>query len=131
MPNTGDDTISEDLRHLASGPRAYVNKYTGFVVNGYRFRTKDMESKRKTQNCGVMINAMTEFFSSAKDNNPIAGEVTYYGILNYILEITYAVGKRVVLFHCDWVSDGGSRITIDEFGFTSVKFAGMNYNFGK
>ncbi|XP_035843728.1 uncharacterized protein LOC110929331 isoform X4 [Helianthus annuus] len=121
----GDHRITEDLRNLASGPAEFVKKYKGFIINGFRFHTKDLEQNRKTQNSGVMLEAMTNSFSSAKDNNPIMGDVTYYGILNDIIELEYAVDRKVVLFHCDWISNG-SRKKQDENGFTLLNFEGLN-----
>ncbi|XP_035837675.1 uncharacterized protein LOC110893278 [Helianthus annuus] len=117
----GDHRITEDLRNLASGPAEFVKKYKGFIINGFRFHTKDLEQNRKTQNSGVMLEAMTNSFSSAKDNNPIVGDVTYYGVLNDIIELEYAVYRKVVLFHCDWISNG-SRKKQDENGFTLLNF---------
>jgi hypothetical protein len=123
----GDQRITEDLRILASGPSEYVKKYKGFIVNGFRFHTKDVEQNRKTQNSGVMLDAMTNSFSSARDNNPIVGDVTYYGVLNDVIELDYNVDKKVVLFHCDWISNG-SRKKEDDNGFTLLNFKGLKPN---
>lgn len=120
----GDQRITKELRALASGPAEVVKTYTGFIINGFRFHTKDLERKRKTQNSGVVLQAMTNSFSSARDNNPIAGDVTYYGVLNDIIELEYAIDKKVVLFNCDWISNG-KRITKDENGFTLLNFKGL------
>lgn len=120
----GDHRITEDLINLASGPAEFVKRYKGFIINGFRFHTKDLEENRKTQNSGVMLEAMTNSFSSARDNNPIVGDVTYYGVLNDIIELEYAVDKKVVLFHCDWISNG-SRKKQDENGFTLLNFEGL------
>nr|XP_043612588.1 uncharacterized protein LOC122584570 [Erigeron canadensis] len=124
LDTRGDHRITEDLRNLASRPTEYVNKYKGFIINGFRFHTKDLEENRKTQNNGVMLNAMTNSFSSARDNNPIVGDVTYYGVLNDIIELQYVVDKKVVLFHCDWISNG-SRKKEDENGFSLLNFKGL------
>ncbi|KAK9075753.1 hypothetical protein SSX86_004082 [Deinandra increscens subsp. villosa] len=122
--SSGDHRITEDLRILASGPAEFVTKYKGFIINGFRFHTKDLEKNRKTQNSGVMLEAMTNSFSSARDNNPIMGDVTYYGILNEIIELEYDADKKVVLFHCDWISNG-SRKKQDDNGFTLLNFEGL------
>ncbi|KAK9080111.1 hypothetical protein SSX86_001786 [Deinandra increscens subsp. villosa] len=68
--------------------------------------------------------AMTNSFSSARDNNPIVGDVTYYGVLNDIIELQYGADKKVVLFRCDWISNG-SRMKEDENGFTLLNFEGL------
>lgn len=109
---------------MASGPSEYVKKYKGFIINGFRFHTKDVEHNRKTQNSGVNLQAMTNSYSSASDNNPIAGDVTYYGVLNDIIELEYGIDKKVVLFDCDWISNG-SRKKEDDNGFTLLNFEGL------
>ncbi|KAJ9561926.1 hypothetical protein OSB04_007086 [Centaurea solstitialis] len=123
----GDQRITNELRVLANGPVEIVNKYKGFIVNGYRFHTKEVERKKKTQNSGVVLEAKTSSFSSARDNNPVVGDVTYYGVLNDIIELEYSVGKKVVLFKCDWISNG-KRKREDENGFTLLNFQGSKPN---
>ncbi|XP_071728182.1 uncharacterized protein [Rutidosis leptorrhynchoides] len=120
----GDNRITNDITALANGPYVVVKKYKGYIINGFRFHIKDVEKNRTTQNSGVMIDAVTSSFSSASDNNPILGDVTYYGILNDIIELQYADNKQVVLFHCDWIS-GACRIKVNENGFTTLDFRGM------
>ncbi|XP_071739124.1 uncharacterized protein [Rutidosis leptorrhynchoides] len=117
----GVDGISEDLRHLANGPSEYVITYNGYIVNGYHFQTKQTEKKRKTQNSGVMLEATTNSFSSVRDKNPIVGAVTYYGVLKEIIELQYGADKKVVMFRCDWISNGLSQKE-DENGFTMLNF---------
>ncbi|XP_071726724.1 uncharacterized protein [Rutidosis leptorrhynchoides] len=90
----GVDGISEDLRHLANGPSEYVTTYKGYIVNGYRFQTKQTEKKRKIQNSGVMLEATTNSFSSVRDKNPIVGAVTYYEVLKEIIELQHAADKK-------------------------------------
>lgn len=70
-------------------------------MNGFRFHTKEVESKRKTQNSGVVVNATTSSFSSSKDQNPVLGEVAYYGVLKNILELDYTSNRKVILFDCN------------------------------
>lgn len=62
--------IFEELMALANG----------FIINGFRFQTKNLEKKRKTQNSGVFVIAKTTSFSSANDSNPTVRDITYYGI---------------------------------------------------
>ena len=75
-----------------------------------KFRTKDFEASRKTQNSGVCV--VTE------------GGATYYGILIDIIELNYSDKYRYVLFKCHWadvISERGCKE--DEFGFPLVKFS--------
>ncbi|XP_052197050.1 uncharacterized protein LOC127804264 [Diospyros lotus] len=117
----GNEDISEELRALAQGPNCVARKYKGFIINGFRFRVKEVEEKRKTQNSGVIVTAKTESYANVRDNNPISGDVTYYGVLNDILELDYLSGKKVTLFNCDWVSQRSGKKEDDD-GFTLVNF---------
>ncbi|KAL8140257.1 hypothetical protein V2J09_006278 [Rumex salicifolius] len=47
--------VDNDLYNLVCGPSRVVKRYTGYIVNGYRFHTSDRSENRKTQNCGVML----------------------------------------------------------------------------
>ncbi|XP_071906106.1 uncharacterized protein [Coffea arabica] len=96
----------------------HIDKY---VVNGFRFHTKEVEKKRKTQNSGVTVNATTSSFASIRDQNPVLSELVYFGVLKNMIELIYG-GHRVVLFECDWISNG-SRMKPDANGFTLVNFA--------
>ncbi|XP_058202814.1 uncharacterized protein LOC131317269 [Rhododendron vialii] len=47
----------EILQWLANGPRKHAMGYTGYIINGQRFHTK--EAEKSTQNSGVSIDATT------------------------------------------------------------------------
>ncbi|XP_071709264.1 uncharacterized protein [Rutidosis leptorrhynchoides] len=104
-----DNRIASDIETLAKGPNEVVNKYKGYIINGFRFHIKDVEKNRTTQNSGVILQALTSSLSSARDNDPIVGDVTYYGVLKDIIELQYGDEKKVVLFHCDWISSDPVR----------------------
>ncbi|TMW94420.1 hypothetical protein EJD97_010296, partial [Solanum chilense] len=72
---------------------------------------------RKSQNSGVTLSATTESFASARDQNPIDGEVIYYGDIQDIIEVDYYNCFSVVLFRCDWFHN-----EIYEYGLTRVYF---------
>ncbi|XXG42875.1 hypothetical protein AAC387_Pa01g3044 [Persea americana] len=118
----GDERVTTDLRLLARGPSKVATSFSKFVINGFRFRTKDFDRKSKTQNSGVVVTAKTPSFASAKDKNPIVGDVTYYGVLTDIIQLDYYEDRKVVLFKCDWVdvTSQGRGIKLDELGFTLV-----------
>ena len=101
--------FSEELIALARGPNKVVNRYNGFVINGFKFHTKDREKFRKTQNSGVMVEA--------------DGKI-YYGALKDIYELDYFGMFKVVLFRCDWIDINSSRgLKQDANGFTLVNFS--------
>ena len=65
----------------------------------------------------------TSSFASAKDKNPVIGDVTYYGALKDIIELDYYGHFNVVLLNCDWVDvTSRGRGINDDFGFTLVSF---------
>ncbi|KAL6643972.1 hypothetical protein ACP70R_018738 [Stipagrostis hirtigluma subsp. patula] len=102
--------FSKKIRAIAKKPDKCGKRYSGFIINGFRFHTISRESKRKTQNSGVV--------NKADDG------VNYYGRLSDIIELSYGDDYKVVLFKCDWY-DVYHRAGIkqDEFGFTLVNFS--------
>ncbi|XP_073301900.1 uncharacterized protein [Primulina huaijiensis] len=119
-----DDPVSNDLKSLARGPNFIGIRYEKFISNGFRFHTKEVERKRKTQNCGVIVRATTSSYSSIRDQNPVSSELDYYGILQNVIELDYEGGRRVVLFECDWVSKG-KRLKLDDDGFMLANFTNV------
>nr|CAN78569.1 hypothetical protein VITISV_021512 [Vitis vinifera] len=79
-----NEPISETLKWIAHGPSHYVSKYHGYVINGCRYHTKERDDLRATQNSGVSIVASTMEIASAKDQNPVFGELCFYGIITEI-----------------------------------------------
>ncbi|XP_075494387.1 uncharacterized protein LOC142531977 [Primulina tabacum] len=119
-----DDPVSNNLKSLARGPNFIGIRYEKFISNGFRFHTKEVERKRKTQNCGVIVRATPSSYSSIRDQNPVSSELDYYGILQNVIELDYEGGRRVVLFECDWVSKG-KRLKLDEDGFMLANFTNV------
>ncbi|XP_071923098.1 uncharacterized protein [Coffea arabica] len=62
-------------------------------------------------------------FASVRDQNSVLSELVYFGVLKNIIQLIYG-GRRVVLFECDWISNG-SRMKQDADGFTVVNFANV------
>ena len=110
MSNTEKVKLTDKVRWLAEGPNTEARRMKRYVVNGTKFRTKDYEENKKTQNSGVSV---------ATD-----GGITYYGVLSDIIELNYYDNLRYILFKCDWVDvDTGRGYKIDEFGFPLVNFS--------
>ena len=53
--NNHSQETTEALYALACGPDVEVKKYDTCIVNRVRFYTKDHDSRRKTQNSGLMV----------------------------------------------------------------------------
>ena len=109
---------------LSCGPNTLVTCFKGYIINGFRFHTKDYEAKTTTQNSGVVVVAETSSFASAWDMNPITGDVPYYGVLTEVVELHYLGGNMVFLFKCDcWdVINTRRGIKRDEYGYIYVNF---------
>ncbi|XP_060170674.1 uncharacterized protein LOC132601609 [Lycium barbarum] len=109
--------VPDYLRGLAQGPNSVAKRYTAYFINEYRFHTKTRDAPRKTQNSGVTLSATTDSFASSRDQNPIDGEVIYYGVIQDIIEIDYYGHFSVILFRCNWFHN-----EVDEYGLTRVYF---------
>ena len=57
-------------------------------------------------------------FSSAKDKNPIYGNMTYYGVIKEIWQLDYYT-FRILIFKCDRV-ESNNEISVNKLGFTLV-----------
>lgn len=115
-----EDLKCQQLKLLADGPETFGFVYDQYIVNGFKFHTRELEGKRKTQNSGVSVKAATSSYCSIRDENPILSELDYYGVLTEIIELRYG-DHGVVLFDCDWVSKG-KRLKQDSDGFTLANF---------
>ncbi|XP_038702466.1 uncharacterized protein LOC119999044 [Tripterygium wilfordii] len=122
VQNMGND-ISKELRWLAKGPNIVAKQFDSYSINGFKFRTKGCEEFLKSQNSGVVVTAKTTSYASVRDQNPVAGDVTYYGRTKNIVELDYYGVFKVLLFKCDWVDTTiGTGLKKDAFGFTLVNF---------
>ncbi|KAF7150464.1 hypothetical protein RHSIM_Rhsim02G0050400 [Rhododendron simsii] len=105
----------DGLQWLANGPRKQAMSYTGYIINGQRFHTKDAE--KSTQNSGVSIDATTMCRASVKDTTQVVDVVSYYGVIKEIVLLDYHK-FQLPMFKCDWANIGhGVKI---EDGFTLV-----------
>ncbi|KAL4315769.1 hypothetical protein AHAS_Ahas15G0218200 [Arachis hypogaea] len=82
-----------------------------------RFHTRRRDARRKTQNSGFTLDALTPNFADVKDKNPIEAKVAYYGRIVGMFELDYYGQFKVVLFMCEWYTVGK-----DNFGLSYVYF---------
>ncbi|KAK5826759.1 hypothetical protein PVK06_021689 [Gossypium arboreum] len=109
--------VNDEVKWLFQGPNRVIKRYSAFLINGYRFYTKYRERMRRTQNCGVVVNSSITSYASARDSNPVEGNVEYYGLLTDIIELDYYGRWKVVLFRCDWADVNTARgIKKDQLG---------------
>ncbi|CAL5433319.1 unnamed protein product [Camellia sinensis] len=123
---TENVALSEEIKILALGPSRKATRFNGYIINGTRYHTKSCELRRKTQNSGVMVKAKTSSYASAKDINPVEGDVAYYGYVTDIIELYYSHDHRYMLFMCNWI-DNNKGLKQDDFGFTLVNFNHLLY----
>ncbi|XP_042946082.1 uncharacterized protein LOC122279468 [Carya illinoinensis] len=115
VSNPGE--VSEDLYALACGPDPWVASYSGCIINGIRFHTRQREEHRRTQNSGVLV--MGELGTQS---------VEFYGVLIDILEFRYMGWRRVYVFRCEWfdISDPRRGIRVGDH-LTSVNMSRTFY----
>lgn len=82
------------------------------------YGTKERDEGLTTQNYGVSVVASIMQIASAKDKNPIFGELCFYRVIIKIWGLDYTM-FRILVFKCDWV-DNNDDIKVDELGFTLV-----------
>ncbi|KAF5442008.1 hypothetical protein F2P56_036986 [Juglans regia] len=109
-----DDNERSELGHKvvmhSKGPLQVAKEFNRIVINGTKYRTRNYENGKKTQNCGVSV---------CTEDGP-----AWYGQLTRIIEIMYYDGSRYVLFKCDWADvTRGKGFKEDEFGFSLVNFS--------
>lgn len=109
MREIGSLGSTNKLYVLGLGPDRRITRYTGIVVNGVRFQTKERDGCRRTQNSGIFVK----------------GEATeFYGVLVDIIELQYCHGNRVFLFKCDWWDSSNKKTGIKKDGhLTSVNIS--------
>ncbi|KAA0039165.1 (R)-mandelonitrile lyase 1-like [Cucumis melo var. makuwa] len=72
-------------------PSLEVCSYNGCIIGGIRFSTLEPDSKRPTQNSGVMV--IGEGSRGSADNN-------FYDVLDEVLHVQYPLERFVCLFKC-------------------------------
>jgi hypothetical protein len=109
---TGDATSR--LARLANGPSFYAQEFGKYRVNGFVFASNPHEEHLVgKQDSGISYKALTYCVASSKDKNPIEAEMTYYGVVQQILELDYTSFKEIV-FYCDWVRvEDNNACTVD------------------
>jgi hypothetical protein len=111
LRGTGSNRFTDDLWSLAQGPHLDVSTYSGYKINGFRFHTRKVEERRKTQNSGVLVN-----------NEGLAEGIDFYGVLTDVIELLYLGRRRIAMFKCEWrdVLTEGQGYKRDKYGFISV-----------
>ena len=67
MIEQGSTNMTDHVKCLARGPEEVVRRYTGYLINGYRFHTKEREKFLKTQNNGDVLTAKAMRYATTRD----------------------------------------------------------------
>jgi hypothetical protein len=103
--------MSAELRQVANDFAYRVKKYSGYDINGYRFRTTNNDKSRpnrKTTCSGVFT--------------PGLDDVNYFGRIEEIYELNFYGSKPLtpMIFKCHWFDPQVMRRTHSNLGI--VKF---------
>ena len=108
---------TDELYSLACGQDNQVHTYTGCIVNGVRFHTKDRDDRRITQNSVICV-------SGEHDGE----EVDFYGILSNVIVLNYILVYKVILFRCSWFDTNQKKKKIKhDHNFTSIQVSSTWY----
>jgi len=68
---------------------------------------------------------MTTNYVNVHDSDPREGDITYYGVIKDIIELSFNDGfRKIVLFEYDWTANNKNKT--DKYGFTLVDFTKPN-----
>src|SRR3954471_15504219 len=125
MQATKEPGIDQDLLTLSRSPEFKVKTYKSYDIQGFKFRTKSSEESNCTQNSGVVVLATMTSYTGVHDNDPRKRDLTYYGIIKDIIELSFDDGRRkIVLFECDWADN--NKIKTEKYEFTLVNIPRLN-----
>jgi hypothetical protein len=107
-----DSSMSAKLRQVSNGFAYRVKKYSGYDVNGYRFRTTSYDKSRpnrKTTCSGVFM--------------PGLDEVDYFGLIEEIYELNFHGSKplTLVIFKCHWFDPQVTRRTHSNLDIVEIR----------
>ena len=106
-----DPCCTPDIEMLSRPPSRFAYSHPGYIVNGFRFRTKEVDDTKVTQLSGVIVKADLP-----------SGIDGYYGRLIDVVELLFDHQNRIILFECDWcdVYGEGMGFKIDKYGTISL-----------
>lgn len=102
-----DGKTDEDVYSLSRGPDHRVRVANRCSINGFLFRTTNVEKNLTTQNSGVVVQ----------------GEgMDWYGVIKKIIALDFPNNKEVLLFECDWFDVPGAT-TNKSRGYSKDQYA--------
>ncbi|KAG8369182.1 hypothetical protein BUALT_Bualt15G0124600 [Buddleja alternifolia] len=112
-----DVEATEELWSLANSPfRLNMKYYLGCMVNEVLFHTKDRDTRRTTQNSGLVVEGQHKNRT-----------MEFFGFLHRVVELTYLGGRRTVLFECEWFDIGRKKTIRGYRHFISIDVSSRWY----
>ena len=103
LVDSGEVTSDDALYCLACKPDTRAHTYTGSIVDGCRYHTKELDDQPTTQNSGVYVPGVY-----------IGGTHDYYGVLLGIVKLTYVDMHSIYLFKCKWFNTCETRRNVNK-----------------
>ena len=101
-----------ELRQVADGFAYRVRSFSGYDVNGYRFRTTSYEQSRPNRRT-----------TSSRVFTPGVDEVEYYGRIEEIYELKFHGSKpfNPIIFKYHWFDPEVTRRTYSNLGLVKIR----------
>ena len=93
-----DEHVPKKLKDFSKGPNTVAKRFSGYMVNGYKFHTREYDARHTTQNNGLTLVSETASFARSKDENPKTKPITYFRAINDIIQLDYYSHFQFVLF---------------------------------
>lgn len=84
MKKYGSAETTDQIRWLAHGPKDSARRYTSYIVNGFRFHTRELERSLLIQNSCVVVKIKTR---SHDHKLIVEREINHYGALANIIDL--------------------------------------------
>ena len=117
-----DGKTSAAIYALSQGPDHRARIFNRCFINGFLFRTAEIEKNLTTQNSGVVVKG-----------DDSTGNMDWYGVIKKIFSLEFPNAKEVILFECDWydvpaANKNKSRgYKKDEYGFVDIDTTRFRY----
>jgi hypothetical protein len=110
-----DGKTSDAMYALSQGPDNRPRVFNRCLINGFLFRTTDMEKNLTTQNSGVVVKG-----------DESTGNMDWYGVIKKIFSLEFPNAKEVVMFECDCYdmpasnNNKGRGYKMDQYGIVDI-----------
>jgi hypothetical protein len=113
---------SDGIHALSQGPDDRARVFNRCFINGFLFRTAQIEKNLSTQNSGVVVRG-----------DGSAGDINWYGVVKKIYALDFPTQKEVILFECNWYDvpatskSKGRGFKRDQYGIIDIDASRLRY----